>query len=204
VVYEALVSEPPFTGATPYQTLHELIYEPPPSISQRNPEVKPGVEQAVLKALAKEPDGRYNTAGQFARALAKAGGMGPMTVSKAQTDALQRETVLRLVTSDGREFPVYRGKVTIGRDTANDIVIPVQQVSRQHARIHSDHRGCRVTDTGSTNGTSINGVRIPPRQPQTLQPGDVLGIGPATLLVTRSSSSGSLDLETLSMDSGPG
>jgi serine/threonine protein kinase len=202
VVYEMLVSETPFTGTTPYQTLHELIYEPPPPLSRRNPRVKPEVEQVVLQALAKEPARRFRTSGQFARALAKAAGVGAAALSKAKTDALKREVVLRLITSDGREFPVFRGKVTIGRDTGNDIVIPVQQVSRHHAWIHCDQAGCRVTDTGSTNGTSINGVRIPARQPRPLQSGDVLGIGPATLLVTRSSPSGQVDLDTLSMESG--
>jgi serine/threonine protein kinase len=204
VVYEMLVSETPFTGTTPYQTLHELIYEPPPPLSRRNPRVKPEVEQVVLQALAKEPARRFRTSGQFARALAKAAGVGAAELSKAKTDALEREVVLRLITSDGREFPVFRGKVTIGRDTGNDIVIPVQQVSRRHAWIHCDQTGCRVTDTGSTNGTSINGVRIPARQPRPLQSGDVLGIGPASLLVTRSSPSGQVDLDTLSMESGHG
>ena len=204
VVYEMLVSEPPFTGTTPYQTLHELIYEPPPPPSRRNPRVKPEVEQVVLQALAKEPARRFRTSGQFARALAQAAGVGAAALSKAKTDALEREVVLRLITSDGREFPVFRGKVTIGRDTGNDIVIPVQQVSRRHAWIHCDQTGCRVTDTGSTNGTSINGVRIPARQPRPLQSGDVLGIGPASLLVTRASPSGQVDLDTLSMESGHG
>jgi serine/threonine-protein kinase len=200
VVYEMLTSEPPFTGTTPYQTLHELVYEPPPSLLERNPGVKPEVEQVVFKALSKEPGKRFSTAGEFARALAKAGGVGESTVWRVKTDALEREVVLRLITSDGREFPVYRGRVTIGRDTGNDIVIPVQQVSRRHARIQCSQTGCRVMDMGSTNGTSVNGVRIVPRQPNPLQPGDVLDIGPVTLLATRPSASDQLDPSTLSME----
>jgi len=203
VVYEVLAGEAPFTGTTPYQTLHELIYEPPPPLSRRNPQVKVRVERVVLKALAKEPDRRFGTAGEFARALATATGVGPTVEWRAKTDALKREVVLRLITSDGRKFPVYRGTVTIGRDTGNDIVIPVQQVSRHHAQIHCEQTGCRVLDTESTNGTSVNGESIPPRQPRPLQPGDVLGIGPVTLLVTQPSPSDQLKLNTLTMESRP-
>jgi serine/threonine protein kinase len=201
VVYEMLVGEPPFTGTTAYQTLHELIYEPPPSLVQRNPQVSPEVERAVLKALVKEPDRRFQTASDFAHVLAQAGGAGAIKAWRATTDVLKREEVLRLRTSDGREFPVYRGKVTIGRDTGNDIVIPVQQVSRRHAQMQCDQAGYRITDNHSTNGTSINGVPIPPRQAKPIQPGDVLGIGPVTLLVVQPSASGQLSLSTLSMDS---
>ncbi len=199
VVYEMLVGEVPFTGTTPYRTLHELIHESPPAPSSRNPQVKPGVEQVVLKALAKEPAGRFSTAGEFAQALTTAAGVSVAMDWRIKTDALKRETVLRLIASDGRQFPVYRGKVTIGRDTGNDVVIPVQEVSRHHAWIHCDPKGCRVIDNRSTNGTSINGERIPPRQPRPLRPGDVLEIGPVALLVAQPSPSGLLEPDTVSM-----
>ena len=85
--------------------------------------------ERVLNLLERYAHGKQrSTAGQFARALAKAGGMKPMTVSKAQTDALQRETVLRLVTSDGREFPVYRGKVT-HQAVASSLDLPYSPLS---------------------------------------------------------------------------
>jgi serine/threonine protein kinase len=200
VVYEMLAGEAPFTGTTPYKILHELIYEPPPPLSQRNPKVTPGVEQIVLRALAKEPVRRFGTAGEFARVLATATGFGAAAEWSAKTDALKREVVLLLVASDGREYPVYWGEITIGRDTGNDVVIPVQQVSRHHAQIHYGQAGCQVMDLGSTNGTSVNAVSIPPQQPRPLQPGDVLGIGPVSLLVTESSPSGAVQPGTLAMD----
>ena len=37
---------------------------------------------------------------------------------------------------------------------------------------------------GSTNGTFVNGVRLPPETPWPLRPEDVLGIGPVQLLAT--------------------
>lgn len=50
--------------------------------------------------------------------------------------------------------------LTIGRDTANDIVIDHRLASRRHARLERDDAGCYVRDLDSTNGTYINGVRV--------------------------------------------
>lgn len=52
-------------------------------------------------------------------------------------------------------------KVSIGRDPANEIWIGASHVSRNHAEIESDENGrLSVTDT-SSNGTSMNGERLP-------------------------------------------
>jgi len=184
VVYEMLIGEAPFTGATPYQILHNLIYKPPPPLSHRNPQLSPKMEQVVLRALAKEPDKRFATAGEFARAFGAMAGLGKGEDLESTTSSVRREIVLVLVTADGREFPVPRGAVSVGRDAGNDIILPVKQVSRTHARIQCDQAGCAITDLGSTNGTFVNGAPILPRKAQPLRPGDVLSIGPVHLMVT--------------------
>jgi len=186
VVYEILSGEAPFSATTPYQVLHELIYKPPPPLSPLNSSVNTRLEQAVFRALAKEPTARFGTAGEFAATLASATGLGlddDSEEKKAETESRRREIVLYLTTSDGRQYPVYRGKVTIGRGTDNDIVLPVSQVSRQHASIQSDREASSIMDGGSTNGTFVNGSRLRAGTPWFLQPGDVLTIGPVNLLV---------------------
>jgi serine/threonine-protein kinase len=191
VVYEMLIGETPFVGTTPYQTLQQLIHEPPPPLSQRNSQIPARVERVVLQALAKEPRSRFSTAGQFAEELATSTGLD------AQTDSLQREIILVLVGPDGREYPVHEGRTTIGRDAGNDIVIPINQVSRHHAQIQYGQAGFTVTDMGSTNGTFISGAPTPPGVPQPLRPGDTLGIGPITLMVTLPYSSAPPDPKTI-------
>lgn len=49
--------------------------------------------------------------------------------------------------------------------------------SRHHATIQREGNFYALTDLGSTNGTMINGVRIPPFSPQRLRPGDMIKIG---------------------------
>lgn len=186
VVYEMLSGVAPFSAVTPYQVLRDLINEPPPSLLPLNPSVNMRLEQVVFRALAKEPAARFGTAGQFAAALSEVTGLGLAAGgegSKADTEFRRRKTVFHLTTSDGRRYPVYRGRVTIGRSTDNDIVLPVSQVSRQHASIDSDREACRITDGGSTNGTFVNGFRLSAGTPWPLQPGDLLTVGSVNLLV---------------------
>jgi serine/threonine protein kinase len=193
VVYEMLAGEVPFFATTPYQILRDLIQEPPPPLSRINQAVSPRAEQVVFRALAKEPGKRFATAGEFATALASVTGFGAVIQEDAQrqrTASFRREIVLYLIASDGRQYPVYRGEVTIGRDTSNDVVLPVSQVSRRHARITCDREGCHVMDLGSTNGTLVNGVRLQVGSPWPLRPDDTLGIGPINLQALSSAPSG--------------
>lgn len=50
--------------------------------------------------------------------------------------------------------------LTIGRDSANEIVIDHRLASRRHARLERDDAGCFIRDLDSTNGTYINGNRV--------------------------------------------
>ncbi|MEL6150696.1 MAG: protein kinase [Chloroflexota bacterium] len=72
MLYEMVVGRVPFTGKTPYATIHKHIYEQPPLPSEVNPEVPTQVEMVLLKALEKDPADRYQTPGELAEAFKKA------------------------------------------------------------------------------------------------------------------------------------
>lgn len=61
---------------------------------------------------------------------------------------------------------------TIGRHASNDICIPEQHVSRQHAVINSRSGLFVLTDLGSANGTFLNDQQL--AQPLPLMDGDVI------------------------------
>ena len=50
--------------------------------------------------------------------------------------------------------------LTIGRNRDCGLCLPLENVSRQHARIYFFNDEYHVADTGSTNGTFVNGVQI--------------------------------------------
>jgi ABC transport system ATP-binding/permease protein len=95
---------------------------------------------------------------------------------------------------------------TVGRAPSNDIVINHPAVSSRHLSLQTSKDGFTVTDLNSTNGTQLNGKRIPANQAQPIQKGDVIRIGDLTgnwvsitiggedAVATRALSLGKLDL----------
>src|SRR5712691_7251535 len=69
VAYEMLVGAPPFTGPTAQAILARHAVDPVAPIRTVRDTVPPGVERAVLKALAKVPADRHAGATEFAQEL---------------------------------------------------------------------------------------------------------------------------------------
>lgn len=75
------------------------------------------------------------------------------------------------------------GKILVGRTETNDVVVTHMTVSKHHAFFSSDAQGAIVvTDTGSTNGTRLNGQPLTAREPRALSDGDQLAFGDITFL----------------------
>jgi serine/threonine protein kinase len=69
VLHEMLVGEPPFPGTNRRLVMARHQHSPPPSARSSRPEIPVNIDQALLKALAKNPADRYDTAGAFAEAI---------------------------------------------------------------------------------------------------------------------------------------
>lgn len=68
--------------------------------------------------------------------------------------------------------------LNIGQASDNQLVIDDAQASAYHAEIKPSPDGAYlVTDKGSSNGTFVNGERLPIHIPRTLNTGDVICIG---------------------------
>lgn len=72
VLYEMLTGEVPFKADTPLAVVLKHIQDPLPLPRRVNAEVPEAVERVVLKAMAKEPESRYGSAGEMAEALKRA------------------------------------------------------------------------------------------------------------------------------------
>jgi pSer/pThr/pTyr-binding forkhead associated (FHA) protein len=75
-------------------------------------------------------------------------------------------------------------KITIGRESDNDVVVDNKLASRHHAVIQKIKDAYFVKDTNSTNGTFVNGVKIPADKYVKLNPGDKITIGNMNLVVS--------------------
>ena len=62
VLYELLLGRPPFIGDSPVSVAYQHVREAPTPPSQLDPEITPEIDAVVLKALAKDPADRYQSA----------------------------------------------------------------------------------------------------------------------------------------------
>ncbi len=86
VLYQLVVGRVPYSADTPYAIIHDHIYKPLPMPSQVNPNVPPEVERVLLKALAKEPGDRFQSAVEMVSAFQAA-------VEATQLDEMALRTV---------------------------------------------------------------------------------------------------------------
>lgn len=69
VLFELLTGNPPFSGPTTMAFLAQHLTQLAPSVVTQRPEVPEGLEGAIHRALEKEPDDRFTSAADLARAL---------------------------------------------------------------------------------------------------------------------------------------
>jgi tetratricopeptide (TPR) repeat protein/predicted Ser/Thr protein kinase len=103
VLYECLAAKPAFSGANSVEILAAVLHVDPPPPSQSNPQVTPEMDRIALKALAKQPEARYQSADQMAADLRAAG------TALAQSESRETE-VLAVPSRTGHRFlwPVNR------------------------------------------------------------------------------------------------
>jgi serine/threonine-protein kinase len=70
VLYEALTGRPPFDGLTPLAIMAKRLAGPPSLITRTRPDLPAVVDDLILKALAIEPEDRFDSAARLAEALA--------------------------------------------------------------------------------------------------------------------------------------
>lgn len=72
LVYLMLSGEPPFHADSPHSLMYKHLNEPPPPIRIHAADVSETIEQVVNKALAKNNNDRYPTAGEFSQDFQRA------------------------------------------------------------------------------------------------------------------------------------
>ena len=82
----------------------------------------------------------------------------------------------------GVDFKIMEGRNMIGSKSSNEITVLDQQVSSVHALILCRKDVFLLTDEMSSNGTTVNGRDLSPRDPQELNDGDEIKMGNTSFL----------------------
>ncbi|MBS1696481.1 MAG: Stk1 family PASTA domain-containing Ser/Thr kinase [Actinobacteria bacterium] len=105
VLYEILTGEPPFVGDSPVAVAYQHVREDPVPPSQRHPGISPDLDAVVLKALAKNPDNRYQTAAEMRADLVRVHSGEAPDAPKILTDA-ERTSLLTSTPTHDRIPPI--------------------------------------------------------------------------------------------------
>lgn len=108
-----------------------------------------------------------------------------VTLPKKRKKAQASKTVpqpacsYRLRMPDGNTVNVPNAGVYLGRSKECKIRFPedAKGISRIHCQLRVNGTGLILTDMNSTYGTFVNGTKIPPQTPMTLQPGSRFYLG---------------------------
>jgi pSer/pThr/pTyr-binding forkhead associated (FHA) protein len=92
----------------------------------------------------------------------------PVTVIVRRDEASSQESPS--LTFDGP-------RIVIGRSDGSDVRLPDPSVSLRHASIRAEGASFAIVDEGSTNGTWVGGVKLPPQTPRLVKTGDLVRVG---------------------------
>jgi serine/threonine-protein kinase len=109
VLFELLTGEPPFTGDSPVAVAYQHVREDPKPPSSLNPKVTPALDAIVLKAMAKGPANRYQSAAEMradlVRVLSGQRPSAPAVMTPEDRTAVLNQTPRTEVVSSGRHRP---------------------------------------------------------------------------------------------------
>ena len=86
LLYELVTGAPPFSGDTPVAVAYQHVREEPVPPSSVEPDVPASIDAIVLKAMAKNPANRYQTAAQMRADLERALAGQPVEAAPVHTD----------------------------------------------------------------------------------------------------------------------
>ncbi len=201
ILYHLLTRKWPFEGDNDVDIMLNRLHAPPTPLSVYNKNISHTLDVAVLRALTRNPNGRYPTMSAFISAL------NAVPDSLNTSAQLQAATAVFSTTAlnPGQTLPTISGTCLITDGTSTKLPIPIQNevligradprleeqpeidlsphggdiagVSREHARMLHSEEGWQLLDLSSTNGTFINNIRLTPRIPSRIRNSDLIRCG---------------------------
>ena len=101
------------------------------------------------------------------------------TLNKELEKAKEQEACLIIIrgTPQGHRFFLTQPEMTLGRDSAADITVSDQGISRKHVKLTKEKEKVYITDLNSSNGTFINDKKINAGEKVALVKEDMIKLG---------------------------
>ena len=157
VLYEMLTGTAPFKAENTLAVLYKHVNEPPPTISRVRPELSSAIQALVNKSLAKDPEKRFQTAGEFIQALDRS------LLGKSVEAPLRRPTVIRaLIGTMGIAmlvavfaFLASRGVLSLGASFAPQLTANPLQTAAPLRTTASASAAATASTAESTEATQV-------------------------------------------------
>jgi len=195
-LYEMLTGRRPFQADTAYSVLNAQLTEAPAPPQQINPALSTELNNIVLRAMVKLPDGRFQTAEEFRAALRNLQKPEPkptssQAVAYGATIVESSATPLRPVVVPGAALPSVTPTSTkghrslwigLGAVTAIIAMIAAATVLPRMLATHADQKAAGVTQTTPPPQSSgdANGAMAQPQQTTTPNPAQAAAPNPLT------------------------
>jgi serine/threonine-protein kinase len=187
VLYEILTGDPPFVGDTPVGVAYQHVRKDPTPPSQRHGAISPELDAVVLKALAKNPENRYQSAADMRTDLIRVHSGEAPNAPKVYTDADRTNLLSSPPPTGGGTQPTERipgrgGSIrrwliavamiaviavvvtvainVIGANSRNQRVPDVHGQSLDAARATLENRGFNVSVQPKPDATAAQGIVI--------------------------------------------
>nr|BFE64251.1 Stk1 family PASTA domain-containing Ser/Thr kinase [Dactylosporangium thailandense] len=108
VIFELLCGHPPFVGDNPVSVAYQHVREDPRPPSSSNRDVTPEIDAVVLKALAKNPLNRYQSAGEMRADVMRAAAGRPVSAPPVMTEDEMAAVMAQQQTTAYRPPPASR------------------------------------------------------------------------------------------------
>jgi serine/threonine protein kinase len=177
VLFETLAGYPPYTGGTVVDIIMKHQSEDIPSICRIHPGLPHELDAFMQKAMAKQPEARYQTPREFIAALEQI-----QQRIRGPVPALPQARLV--IISTGQTFVLNGAKMIVGREDPKREIHPDIQIDDQtmtlgrvHARLMNEKGTWSVEDQNSRNKTRLNGKILHPYESMPLKDGDILHFG---------------------------
>lgn len=191
LLYEMLTGRLPFESDSDYELMQAQVQKPAPALRELGIEVPPGVEQALMKALEKDPERRYRDAAEFAAGLGALMPAGP-TAAVAVPPPL-KETRLAGVAVAGKSpaaldsllgwLPASNRNVWAAVFAATALLVAITlgatALSWFHARSSPPIQIASSANSGANSGGALAPEPQPVAQPAPVIPSEPIVVNPA-------------------------